>query len=44
MTRRGTDARLENTDRVRADERKAAGKQRRAVDDAERSDEEGEGE
>jgi GTP-binding protein len=34
LTRRGTDARLENTDRVRADERKAARKQRRAVEDS----------
>ncbi len=32
MTRRGTDARLENTDRIGADERKAARKQRRAAD------------
>jgi GTPase len=32
MTRRGTDARLENTDRIGADERKAARKQRRAND------------
>jgi GTP-binding protein len=39
MTRRGTDARLEGNDRVGADERKAARRQRRtAGDDAERSD------
>jgi GTPase len=33
MTRRGADPRLENDDRVRADERKAARKQRRADSD-----------
>src|ERR1700678_532693 len=34
MTRRGTDARLENTDRVGADERKAARRQRREHGDS----------
>jgi GTP-binding protein len=34
LTRRGADVRLENTDRIGADERKAARKQRRAADDA----------
>jgi len=33
MTRRGADLRLENNDRIGADERKAARKQRRAADD-----------
>ncbi len=32
MTRRGADLRLENNDRIGADERKAARKQRRAID------------
>jgi GTP-binding protein len=38
LSGRGTDARLERTERVGAAERKAARRQRRAGDDAERSD------
>src|SRR5579875_679723 len=40
LSSRGTDARLDRTERVGAAERKAARRQRRAGDDAERSDEE----